>query len=119
MQIIATPHGHVQKHGNGPVSVVLAHGSGIGMEHEFMQTMAAALVAQNFSVYLFEFAYMQQIQKTGIKRPPPPVARLELEYECESCGIQRQVLPSQVFYHSKLLLGGASGGGAGIAARQV
>ncbi|HCH31899.1 MAG TPA: hypothetical protein DE045_03025 [Oceanospirillaceae bacterium] len=80
MQLIETPHGHVQKHGHGPVSVVLAHGSGIGMAHDFMQAMAAALVAQNFSVYLFEFAYMQQIQKTGIKRPPPPVARLELEY---------------------------------------
>jgi hypothetical protein len=37
-------------------------------------------------------------------------ARLELEWECESCGIQRQVLPSQVFYHSKLLLGGSQGG---------
>jgi hypothetical protein len=80
MQIIETPHGTVQRHGDGPVSVVLAHGSGIGMAHEFMQSMAAALVAQNFSVYLFEFSYMQQIQKTGIKRPPPAVARLELEY---------------------------------------
>ena len=80
MHIIETPRGDVQRHGEGPVSVVLAHGSGIGMGHEFMQTMAATLVAKNFSVYLFEFAYMQQIQKTGIKMPPPPVARLELEY---------------------------------------
>jgi hypothetical protein len=35
---------------------------------------------KGFTVYLFEFSYMQQIQKTGIKRPPPAVAKLELEF---------------------------------------
>jgi predicted alpha/beta-hydrolase family hydrolase len=50
------------------------------MNHEFMQWVAAAMSSKNFTVYLFEFGYMQQIQMTGIRRPPPAVAELELEY---------------------------------------
>lgn len=72
--------GKVQKYGTGAVNVVFAHGSGIGMKHEFMQSVAAAMSAKNFTVYLFEFDYMQQIQATGTKRPPPAVAKLALEF---------------------------------------
>ena len=87
MHIISTTLGDVQCHGKKPsgqsgsqVSIVLAHGSGIGMNHDFMQHMTQCLVEQGFVVYLFEFAYMQQIQRTGTKRPPSPVAGLQLEY---------------------------------------
>ena len=80
MESINTSFGPVQKYGTGAVNVVFSHGSGIGMNHEFMQWVAAAMSSKNFTVYLFEFGYMQQIQATGIKRPPPAVAKLELEY---------------------------------------
>jgi predicted alpha/beta-hydrolase family hydrolase len=80
MESIITSFGPVQKHGTGAVNVVFSHGSGIGMNHEFMQWVAAAMSSKNFTVYLFEFGYMQQIQMTGIRRPPPAVAELELEY---------------------------------------
>jgi predicted alpha/beta-hydrolase family hydrolase len=80
MESINTSFGPVQKHGTGAVNVVFSHGSGIGMNHDFMQWVAAAMSSKNFTVYLFEFGYMQQIQMTGIRRPPPAVAKLELEY---------------------------------------
>jgi predicted alpha/beta-hydrolase family hydrolase len=70
----------VQKYGNGDINVVFAHGSGIGMNHAFMQAVASALSEKNFSVYLFEFSYMQTMQATGIRRPPIGVAKLQLEY---------------------------------------
>jgi predicted alpha/beta-hydrolase family hydrolase len=80
MEYIETDRALVQKHGSGGVQVVIAHGSGIGMNHAFMQSVAAAMSIKGFTVYLFEFSYMQQIQKTGTKRPPPAVAKLELEF---------------------------------------
>jgi len=80
MACIETIFGPVQKHGVGAINVVFAHGSGIGMNHEFMQSVAAAMSSKNFTVYLFEFGYMQQMQATGTRRPPPAVAKLELEF---------------------------------------
>ncbi|MDC9720723.1 MAG: alpha/beta hydrolase [Gammaproteobacteria bacterium] len=79
MQLIDTPLGTVQKHGSGAVNIVLSHGSGVGMNHEFMQMVARTMAIKNFTVYLFEFSYMQQIQSSGIRRPPPAVAKLQLE----------------------------------------
>ena len=79
MELVETVVGPVQKYGTGAINMVFAHGSGIGMNHHFMQSFATAMSIKNFTVYLFEFSYMQQIQKTGIKRPPPNIAKLELE----------------------------------------
>ena len=80
MECIETAYGPLQKYGSGAVNVVVAHGSGIGMNHDFMQSFATAMSIKYFTVYLFEFGYMQQIQETGIKRPPPNIAKLELEF---------------------------------------
>jgi len=77
---IETGFGRVQKYGSGAINVVFAHGSGIGMNHEFMQCVAAVMSLKDFTVYLFEFGYMQKIQATGVRQPPPAVAKLELEY---------------------------------------
>ena len=60
MECIETGFGPVQKYGSGAVNVVFAHGSGIGMNHEFMQSVVAAMVSKDFTVYLFNFGYMQQ-----------------------------------------------------------
>ena len=80
MECIETVFGKVEKYGAGAINVVFAHGSGIGMNHEFMQSVAAAMSSKSFTVYLFEFGYMQQMQATGTRRPPPAVAKLELEF---------------------------------------
>jgi len=102
MEFIETSFGAVQKHGTGHVNVVFAHGSGISMNHEFMQLVAKTMSFKCFTVYLFEFSYMQKIQATGIKRPPPAVAKLELEY----LGLLEELnLPG------RLIIGGKSLGG--------
>ena len=102
MESINTSFGPVQKYGTGAVNVVFAHGSGIGMNHEFMQSVAGAMGSKNFTVYLFEFGYMQQIQMTGIRCPPPAVAKLELEYIA---------LLNELALPCPLIIGGKSLGG--------
>ncbi len=56
--------------GSGDQHVILAHGSGVGMRHDFMQRQADALINQGFKVSLFEYQYMQTITATGKRRPP-------------------------------------------------
>lgn len=60
---IETGFGRVQKYGSGAINVVFAHGSGIGMNHEFMQCVAAVMSLKDFTVYLFEFGYMQRSRR--------------------------------------------------------
>lgn len=50
--------------------VVLAHGSGAGMRHHFMQMLADALAEQDFEVIRFNFPYMQVAEQQGKMRPP-------------------------------------------------
>ena len=102
MELIETVFGPVYKYGSGAVNLVFAHGSGIGMKHEFMQSVAAAMSARDFTVYLFEFDYMQQIQRTGTRRPPPAVAKLEVEF---------LALLETLALTSPLIIGGKSLGG--------
>ena len=102
MERIETGFGPVQKYGSGAVNVVFAHGSGISMNHEFMQSVAAAMVSKDFTVYLFNFGYMQQIQITGTKQPPPAVAKLELEL---------LALLNELALPDPLIIGGKSLGG--------
>lgn len=47
---------------------VLAHGAGAGMDHAFMASLAAALVARGLAVLRFQFPFMAQ----GSKRPDRP-----------------------------------------------
>lgn len=66
--------------GNGRHQVILAHGSGVGMGHDFMQRQADALIQQGFKVSLFEYQYMQTITATGKRRPPARVPVLIEEH---------------------------------------
>jgi predicted alpha/beta-hydrolase family hydrolase len=47
---------------------VLAHGAGAGMNHAFMESVAAALAARHIATSRFQFPYMER----GSKRPDPP-----------------------------------------------
>lgn len=56
---------------NSPRAVViLAHGSGAGMRHSFMEAMANALASLELEVIRFNFPYMQQAEAAGKHRPP-------------------------------------------------
>ncbi len=66
-----------------PMTVVLAHGAGVGMDAPFMNAFAAGIARSGYRVVRFEFAYMADCRKTGKKRPPDhePVLRIP---GCES-----------------------------------
>jgi predicted alpha/beta-hydrolase family hydrolase len=62
---------------HGPVTIVLAHGAGAGMDHEFMTFFAEGLADAGLRVVRFEFPYMAERRRTGKRRPPnrEPVLR--------------------------------------------
>lgn len=57
--------------------LVLAHGAGAGSQSEFMQDMARELSALGVVVHCFDFDYMQVMQKTGKRRPPDKIEKLQ------------------------------------------
>ena len=62
---------------DAPLTVLLAHGAGAGMDHPFMTAIAHGLAARGWHVLRFEFPYMQKRRATGKKRGPDTPARLE------------------------------------------
>lgn len=48
--------------------LVLAHGAGAGMEHAFMEALAAGLAAHGVASFRYQFPYTER----GSKRPDPP-----------------------------------------------
>lgn len=84
--------------------VILAHGAGVGMDSPFMNSMANALAQQQFDVVRFEFPYMQDRRRTGVKKPPNRMPML-LEHWAA-------VLSSLVAYSTlPIIVGGKSMGG--------
>ncbi len=81
---------------------ILAHGSAVGMQHEFMQRWADALIDHGFKVSLFNYQYMQTIQATGKRRPPARVPVLLHEHQ--------QWLDLLGYGHRPLLMGKSLGG---------
>lgn len=47
---------------------VMAHGAGAGMQHRFMESVAAELESRGIATLRFQFPYMER----GSKRPDPP-----------------------------------------------
>ncbi len=62
---------------DSPVTFILAHGAGAGMDHEFMTAFAEGLADAGLRVVRFEFPYMALRRRTGKRRPPnrEPVLR--------------------------------------------
>ena len=60
-----------------PLTIVLAHGAGAGMDSTFMKDIARALAAESFRVVRFEFPYMQALRETGKRTRPDAPAVLE------------------------------------------
>lgn len=80
-------------------TLVLAHGAGAGMEHDWMEQMTAALTERGMRVIRFEFAYMHA-RREGRRPGPDRMPKLLDRY--------REVLASQ---EAPVFLGGKSMGG--------
>ncbi|KKN81928.1 hypothetical protein LCGC14_0313750 [marine sediment metagenome] len=63
-------------HGKATLGRLLfAHGAGAGQHSPFMRQFVTSLVGQGIQVLCVDFPYMQQIQETGKRRPPPPITK--------------------------------------------
>lgn len=85
-----------------PLTIVLAHGAGAGMDSAFMVDIARALADASFRVVRFEFPYMQESRNTHKRTRPDPPAVLE---ETWTHVVQQLGDPS------RLVIGGKSMGG--------
>ncbi|PVY75366.1 hypothetical protein C8D92_10783 [Tamilnaduibacter salinus] len=56
--------------GQGPLTLLLAHGAGAPMDSPFMEALAREIGATGVRVVRFEFGYMQKRREDGRKRPP-------------------------------------------------
>ncbi|MGE6607006.1 alpha/beta fold hydrolase [Halomonas sp. NPDC076908] len=70
--------------GKGPLAIhgeatlgrlLFAHGAGAGHHSPFMRQFVTTLAELGIQVLCIDFPYMQQIQETGKRRPPPPIAK--------------------------------------------
>lgn len=70
--------------------LLLAHGSGVDMEHPWMQAAAGALVAQRFAVLRFRYPYMERIAREARRRPPDRAERLEAAHFAALAELRRR-----------------------------
>lgn len=85
-----------------PITVVLAHGAGAGMDTPFMTRIAEGLAGAGLQVVRFEFPYMQRRRTEGSRRPPD---RQPILLDC-----WRQVI-AELGPAERLVIGGKSMGG--------
>lgn len=95
---------------NGPDNathqLLLAHGAGAGMDHEFMEAIATGLAEQGVRVIRFEFPYMQIRRADGGRRPPDRMPKLLQAYAQQLSDTQAQTPPT-----TRIFIGGKSMGG--------
>lgn len=87
--------------------LMLAHGAGAGMDHAFMNSIAALIAERGVSVTRFEFSYMAARRDSGKRRPAPRGDKLVEEYEAAVVAV-RQGEASTVQDGLPILIGGKS-----------
>ena len=65
---------------DAPVTLLLAHGAGAGMDSSALAAMALALAHEGLRVVRFAFDYMAA-RREGHRRPRPPAEAVVPEYE--------------------------------------
>lgn len=66
---------------NAKALVILAHGAGADMEHEYMTDLVNLMNAQQLSVLRFNFPYMDKRKIDGKRRPPDRMPKLIVCYK--------------------------------------
>ncbi|MEO9274277.1 alpha/beta family hydrolase [Marinomonas sp. 5E14-1] len=63
------------------IPLYLAHGAGAGHSNTFLNDLGNAISAKMYQPIIpITFSYMQEVESTGKRRPPPPFKRLVLEF---------------------------------------
>ncbi len=96
-----TPEFHESGPKNTARTIVLAHGSGVGIHSPFMTAFADGLADLGFGVVRFEFPYMTKIRQSERRQPP----------DREPVLVQSWHAILNEFSARKLIIGGKSLGG--------
>lgn len=86
---------------DAPVRILLAHGAGAGMEHDFLSRLSALLAGPDIEVVRFNFPYMSKRAQDGKRRPPDRQPVLLAHW--------REMV--KAFAHPRLFVAGKSMGG--------
>jgi predicted alpha/beta-hydrolase family hydrolase len=86
-------------------AVLLAHGSGAGFDHPWMERAAVELAARGFDVMRFQYPYMERASLEGSRRPPDRGPALEAAHVAAIEAFRRR------FEGRRVLLAGKSLGG--------
>ncbi len=86
---------------------VLAHGAGVGMGSPFMDTLARHIAAAGMRVVRFHFPYMEDMVRTGRRRPPNGGRILRQAY----ADVIRHCIDRERCPPDRLVIGGKSMGG--------
>lgn len=65
---------------DAPVHLLLAHGAGAPMTSPFLDRLTSAFAGHGVQTTRFEFDYMARRRTDGVKRPPPKMERLTVEF---------------------------------------
>nr|WP_282446657.1 alpha/beta fold hydrolase [Shewanella sp. 1CM18E] len=85
--------------------IVLTHGAGANMHHEFMTAMANGLASGNTVVARFNFPYMRANAIDGKRRPPDRAPKLIADYALQLTILKQQFQPKRVFLVGKSMGG--------------
>ncbi|GIU13432.1 MULTISPECIES: alpha/beta fold hydrolase [unclassified Shewanella] len=84
--------------------IVLAHGAGANMQHEFMTAMATDL-SSSAKVVRFNFPYMRANAIDGKRRPPDRAPKLIADYALQLAILRLQFKPKKVYLVGKSMGG--------------
>ncbi len=90
---------------NADTLIVLTHGAGANMHHEFMTAMAEGLVTSSTRVVRFNFPYMRANAIDGKRRPPDRAPKLIADYALQLSILKQQFQPKRVFLVGKSMGG--------------
>lgn len=105
MQLLTSQPDTASPSAGSEVHLLLTHGASQPVTSAFFQTLVGALTGAGVSVHRFSFAYMQEIERTGKRRPPPRIETLKPEFDAAVSGARALAGDAPLF------IGGKSMGG--------
>nr|WP_049763928.1 alpha/beta fold hydrolase [Shewanella halifaxensis] len=90
---------------NSETLIVLTHGAGANMQHEFMTAMAKGIAASGARVVRFNFPYMRANAIDGKRRPPDRAPKLIADYALQLSILKLQFKPKKIYLVGKSMGG--------------
>lgn len=107
-QYLLEPDCSTEKLSDCDTLVILIHGAGANMHHEFMTTMANGLAlgdGGNLRIARFNFPYMRANAIDGKRRPPDRAPKLIADYALQLSILKHQFKPRKIYLVGKSMGG--------------